>query len=101
MDVNEKMEFEAINKKVQERTVNVEEVQHNAAEAYREARIRKNLKAVIFIIISAGLFALAATGFWALEEIEWINHSFRNVLTAAAGAVAMFKIGCFWSSARK
>lgn len=101
MSINENQEFEAINQKVKERTETGEEVRQTAAEAYREVQIRKNLKAVIFIIISAGLFALAATGFWALEGIEWINHSFRNVLTAAAGAVAMFKISGFWSSAKK
>ena len=100
MSINENQEFEAINQKVKERTVNVEEVRQTVAETYREVRVRKKTKAMICIMAALGLFAIAAAGFWALEEIEWINYSFRLVLTAATGAVAMFKVGCFWQRAK-
>lgn len=100
MNINENQEFEAINQKVKERTETVEEDRQISAETYREVQVRKKLKAMIFIIIAAGLFAVAATGFWVLEGIEWINHTFRIVLTAASGAVAMFMIGGFWHGAK-
>lgn len=101
MSINENQEFETINQKVKERTENVEEVRQIEADTYREVRVRNKLKAMIWIMVAGGVFATAATGFWALEEIEWINHSFRIVLTAAAGAVAMFMIGGFWQKAKQ
>lgn len=101
MSINENQEFETINQKVKERTENVEEVRQIEADTYREVRVRNKLKAMIWIMVACGVFATAATGFWALEEIEWINHSFRIVLTAAAGAVAMFMIGGFWQRAKQ
>lgn len=101
MNINENQEFENINQKVKERAENVEEVRQTVAETYREVRVRKKTKAIICIMAALGVFAIAVTGFWALEEIEWINHSFRTVLTAATGAVAMFKIGGFWQRAKQ
>lgn len=101
MSINENQEFEAINQKVKERSESVEEVRQTVAETYREVRVRKKAKAIIFILVALGVFAIAATGFWSLEQIEWINHSFRLVLTAATGAVAMFKIGGFWERVKQ
>ena len=101
MSINENQEFEAINQKVQERTVNVEEVRQSAADTYREVQIRKRAKAVVSMIAVAVVLGVALTGVWALEEIAWINHTFRIVLTAAAGAVAMFKMGGLWTQLTK
>lgn len=100
MNINENQEFEAINQKVKERSENVEEVRQTVADTYREVLARKKAKAIACIMGVAAVLAIAVTGFWALEEIEWINHSFRTVLTAAAGAFAMFKIGCFWQKSK-
>lgn len=93
MSINENQEFEAINQKVKERAVNVEEVRQSAADAYREVQMRKKAKAVVSIVGVAALLGIAVTGCWGLEEIGWINHTFRIVLTSAAGAVAAFKMG--------
>ena len=101
MSINENQEFEAINQKVKERAVNVEEVRQSAADAYREVQMRKKTKAVAGMIGMAALLGIAVTGFWALEEIAWINHAFRIVLSAAAGAAAMFKMGGLWVEIKK
>ena len=82
MSINENQEFEAINQKVKERTEIVEENRHDVAENYREVQMRKKAKAVAHIILVVMLLGIVVTGFWALEEIEWINHTFRIVLTA-------------------
>lgn len=100
MSINENQEFEAINQKVKERTESVEEVRQSAADAYREVQMRKKTKAVASIVGVATLLGCAVAGCWGLEEIGWINHTFRIVLTAAAGAAAMFKIGCFWQKSK-
>ena len=101
MSINENQEFETINQKVKERTETVEEGRHTAAETYREVQMRKKAKAVACILGVAAVLGIAVTGFWALEEIEWINHTFRIVLSAIAGAVAMFKIGGLWREIEK
>lgn len=101
MSINENQEFETINQKVKDRTENAEKVQLIATETNREAQMRKKAKAVACILGVAVVLGIAVTGFWALEEIEWINHTFRIVLTATAGAVAMFKIGGFWHEFKK
>ena len=101
MSVNENQEFETINRKVKERTENAEEVLQAAADTYREVRMRKKAKAIACILGVAAVLGIVVAGFWALEEIEWINHTFRIVLTAIAGAVAMFKIGGFWREVEK
>lgn len=90
MSINENQEFETINRKANDRT-----------ETYREAQMKKKARAVACILGVAAVLGIAVTGFWALEEIEWINHTFRIVLTATAGAVAMFKIGGFWREIEK
>jgi hypothetical protein len=101
MSINENQEFETINQKVKERTENVEESRNAVAENYREVQMRKKAKAVVCILGVIAVLSIAVTGFWALEEIAWINHTFRIVLTAAAGSVAMFKIGGFWHEVKK
>jgi type II secretory pathway component PulM len=100
MGINENQEFEAINQKVKERSENVEEVRQAVADTYREVQARKKARGILCIMVVIAVLAIAVTGFWALEEIEWINHTFRIVLTAAAGAVAMFKVGCFWQKSK-
>ena len=101
MSINENQEFEIINQKVKERTETVEEVRQAVAETYREVQVRKKAKAVACIAAVMALFGTAVAGFWGLEEIGWINHTFRIVLTAAAGAVAMFKVGGFWQKSKQ
>ena len=97
MSVNENKEFETINQKVMERTFDEEEVRQSAANAYREVRTKKKLRAIAAISFVVFFAAVAATGFWGLEQIEWINHTFSVVLTAVAFAVASFKVGCIWT----
>ena len=101
MNINENQEFETINQKVKERAENVEEVRQTVAETYREVQARKKAKAIACIMAVLAVFGVAVAGFWGLEEIGWINHTFRIVLTAAAGAVAMFKVGGFWQKSKQ
>ena len=101
MSINENQEFAAINQRVNDRTENAKNVQQIADDTYREVQMRKKAKAVACIMGVAVVLGIAVTGFWALEEIAWINHTFRIVLTATAGAVAMFKIGGFWCDIKK
>lgn len=101
MSINENQEFEAINQKVKERAVNVEEVRQSAADAYREVQMRKKAKAVVGMVAVMGVFGGAVAGCWGLEEIGWINHTFRIVLTSAAGAVAAFKMGRLFEAGGK
>lgn len=100
MNINENQEFEAINQKVKERTESVEEVRQTVADTYREVKAKRKARAILRIVVAVVLFGAAAAGFYGLEAIDWINHTFRIVLTAAAGAVAMFKIGGFWQRAK-
>lgn len=101
MSINENQEFEAINQKVKERTESVEEVRQTVADTYREVKAKRKAKAIIRIVVAAVLFGASVAGFYGLESIGWINDTFRTVLTAAAGSVAMFKIGCFWQKSKQ
>ena len=96
MSINESQEFEAINKKIKERSVNVEEVQQNAAETYREVVVRRKTKAIVLMAVTLVILVATIFGVTALEMIGWINETFRTVLMSVAGAVAMFKAGYFW-----
>ena len=101
MSINENQEFEAINQKVKERTVNVEEVRQMAADTYREVKAKRKAKAIIRIMVAAVLFGASVAGFYGLESIGWINDTFRTVLIGVSGALAMFNIGRFWNDLRQ
>ena len=46
MSINENQEFEAINQKVKERSVNVAEVRQTVADTYKEVCVRRKTKAI-------------------------------------------------------
>jgi Na+/proline symporter len=101
MNINENQEFEAINSKVKERSVNVEEVRQSAAETYREVKARKKAKALGRIFVAVVMFAMAVVVFYGLESIGWINSTFHIVLMCIAGAVTMFNIGLRWNELKQ
>ena len=101
MSVNENQEFEAINKKVKERSEIVEENRLNTENSYRDATAKRKAKAGLCIIVVAVVLGVSLVGFWGLEKIGWINATFRIVLMCLAGAVAMFKTGYFWHEFKK
>lgn len=101
MIINENMEFEALNRKVKERTANEDKLLQSVEDCYRRVCAKKKARSVICIMIVAAVLTVAVTGFWALEEIAWINHSFRIVLTVLSGAAAMFCAGYLWCKGRK
>lgn len=96
MSINENMEFEAINKKVKERAVNVEEVQQAAADTYKEVKVRKTVRALALMAATFVAVVIVMRGINGLEIIGWINETFRNLLICVAGGVAMFNIGYLW-----
>ena len=101
MNINENQEFEAINQKVKERTVNVEEVRQSVADTYREVKARRKAKAVMRMILAVVLFGASVAGFYGLESIGWINDTFRTVLIGTSGSLAMFNIGLFWNDLKQ
>lgn len=101
MNINENQEFEAINQKVKERTVNVEEVRQSVADTYREVKARRKAKAVMRMILAVVLFGASVAGFYGLESIGWINDTFRTMLIGASGSLAMFNIGRFWNDLKQ
>ena len=101
MNINENQEFEAINQKVKERTVNVEEVRQSVADTYREVKARRKAKAVMRMVLAVVLFGASVAGFYGLESIGWINDTFRTVLIGTSGALAMFNIGLFWNDLKQ
>ena len=96
MSINENQEFEAINQKVKERSVNVAEVRQTVADTYKEVKVRRITKALAIMTVTAVLLVIALRGINALEAIGWINNSFEVVLMVVAGSVAMFTEGYFW-----
>ena len=96
MSINENQEFEAINQKTSERKVSAQAVCCSTEEIYRTKKAKATKKAIVCMVVT--LVALTATllGITALEQIGWINSTFRIVLMCAAGAAAMFKTGYFW-----
>ena len=96
MSINESMEFEAINQRTKERTVDVEAVRKTAADTYKEVKVRRITKALAIMAVTAVLLVIALRGITALETIGWINNSFEIVLMVVAGSVAMFTEGYFW-----
>lgn len=96
MSINESMEFEAINQRTKERTVDVEAVRKSAADTYKEVKVRRITKSITIMAVTAVLLVIALRGIIALEAIGWINNSFEVVLMVVAGSVAMFTEGYFW-----
>jgi uncharacterized membrane protein len=96
MSVNENQEFEAINQRTKERTVNVDEVRQNVADTYKAVKIRRKTKAITIMAVTLVVLVIALRGINGLEAIGWINGSFKAVLMCAAGCVAMFTQGYFW-----
>ena len=96
MSINENQEFEAINKKVKERTESVEESRQSAAGTYHDVQVRKKAKAILYMVAITVAFVLAIVVINALEVIGWINNSFKVVMMVAAGGVAMFNQGYLW-----
>lgn len=96
MSINESKEFEAINQRTKERTVDVEAVRKTAADTYKEVKVRRITKAITGMALTAVLLVIALRGINALEAIGWINNSFEVVMMVVAGSVAMFTEGYFW-----
>ena len=96
MNINESKEFEAINKKVEERSANVEEVRQSVADTYRAVKVRKFIKATALMLVTYLALAVVMFGIATLEQIGWINDIFSIVMKCFAGAVAMFQTGYLW-----
>jgi uncharacterized membrane protein len=96
MSINENQEFEAINQKVKERALNVEEVRQTAADTYKEVKTRRITKAIVCMVATLLSLVIVLRGITALEAIGWINGYFQVVLMCVAGSVAMFLQGYFW-----
>ncbi len=96
MSINESKEFEAINQRVKERTVDVEAVRKTAADTYKEVKARRITKAITLMAVTAVLLVIALRGISALEAIGWTNNSFAVVMMVVAGSAAMFTEGYFW-----
>ena len=96
MSVNENQEFEAINQKVKERTVNVDEVRQSVADTYKAVKIRRKTKAITIMAVTLLALVIVLRGINGLETIGWINGTFKAVLMSATGCVAMFTQGYFW-----
>lgn len=96
MSINENKEFEAINQKTRERTVNESAVCHSTEEIYRVKKAKTTKKAIVCMVAITLALAAAVVGISALEVIGWINGTFKGVLLCAAGCVAMFNQGYFW-----
>lgn len=96
MSINENKEFEAINQKTGERKFVAETEGQCSYEYLRVKKAKATKRAIVCMVVT--LVALAATllGITALEQIGWINSTFRIVLMCAAGSAAMFKTGYFW-----
>ena len=96
MSINENMEFEAINQRTKERSVDVEAVRKTAADTYKEVKVRRKTKAIAIMAAVMVALVIALRGINALETIGWINSSFQVVLMCVAGGVAAFMQGYFW-----
>lgn len=87
--INERQEFEAINKKTSKRNADEDTVNHSI-------EVKAKTKAVISIVLTVFALAIVMAGIIGLYRIGWINDTFRIVLMCLAGAVASFKVGYFW-----
>ena len=96
MSINESKEFEAINQRTKERSVDVEAVRKTAADTYKEVKVRRKTKAIALMAVTAVALIIALRGIAALETIGWINNSFEIVMMVVAGSAAMFTEGYFW-----
>ena len=96
MSINEVNEFEAINQKTGERKF-MAETECKCKEAIGQVKKKKTCKrAVGLVIVTMLALAISMVGITALEQIGWINGTFRVVLMCMAGSVAMFKTGYLW-----
>ena len=96
MSINESMEFEAINQKTSERKVSAQAACCSTEEIYRAKKSKATKKAIVFMVVTLVALVVTLLGITALEQISWINSTFRVVLMCVAGAAAMFKTGYFW-----
>ena len=94
--MSEIQEFEAINQKTSARNSYARAMCHDNEESLREKKQRLQKKAILRMVAVAVALVVSILGFTALEEIGWINGSFRVVLMYLAGSVAMFGQGYFW-----
>ena len=101
MSINENQEFEAINQKVKERTVDYDAVRKNAAVNYKEVKVRRKTKAITIMVVTLLVLVIALRGINALEAIGWINNKMNVLLMCAAGSVAMFTQGYYWHELKK
>lgn len=96
MCIDESKEFEAINQKASERKA-AESAASCSTEKIRLARkAEAKGKAVVFLGVTLAALIIAMIGITALEQIGWINDTFRIVLQCVAGCLAMFKAGYLW-----
>ena len=96
MSINESKEFEAINQKIGERKFVAETECQCKEEHHRVTKAKAKNKAILHLVATVVAFMVAVVGITALEQIGWINFTFRIVLMCLAGCVAMFKAGYFW-----
>ena len=96
MSINENQEFEAINQKTGERIFIAETEVQCKEEYHRVKKAKAKRKAIVLAVVNLAAFVVAMFAIIALEQIGWINSTFRIVLMCVAGAVAMFKSGYLW-----
>ena len=96
MSVNEHKEFEAINRKADERKVQAVAECHSTEDIYRAKKAKARNKALFCISVTLIALAAAVFGIIKLADIGWINDIFCAVLMCLAGSVATFKVGYFW-----
>ena len=99
--MNENQEFEFINSKTRERTVD-EEVSCKKAEDTFKAFVAEQRKKASLRMAVAALVAVAASfGICGLARIGWINDIFCAVLLCCAVVWLSFRAGYFWYEIKK
>jgi hypothetical protein len=101
MSINENQEFAAINQKTNERKVNAVVECHSTEEIQRSKKVKAQKRAIVRILAAVAIMLAAGIGIFGLEDIGWINATFRTVLLCVTGGTGMFKIGYFWREVEK
>ena len=101
MNINENQEFEAINQKTRERSDNAAVEFQSTEDFYHAKKVKAKQKAIVCIAVTVVILLVSVFGIIGLEDIGWINTTFRTVLLCLAGCMAMFKTGYFWHEIKK
>ena len=96
MCIDESKEFEAINQKASERKAAESAACYSTEEIRLARKAKAKRKAVVYMAVTLAALIIAMIGITALEQIGWINDTFRIVLQCVAGCLAMFKAGYLW-----